>query len=375
MSNILFFSGGDYRGFSRALVSGLVLSNEVTFARSTTGTYFDNSGVLQTAAIDVARFHYLQDGSGLSGFLVEEARTNNALYNRDFTNAAWTASNITPLKDATGIDNASNSASTLTASAGNGTIEQTITIASAEFTTSFFVKRKTGVGTIEITDDGGSNYTDITGSINSSTFTKVEITRTQANPTIGFRIVTSGDEIEVDFAQLEEGDASSTPIATTTVAANRAADIATVDLTTSPWFSSTAGTVFVDCVPLGIKASQHLFSADDGTTDNTIVMRHGSGTITDVLPEVIDATVSQQTATAGTAANGTRYTAVNAWEEDNFGFSFDGGTASTDNSGTIPTGLTTLRIGASVSGNYFNGIITSFNYYAYRQTDAAIESM
>ena len=136
-------------------------------------------------------------------------------YNRDLTNAAWSATNITPVKDATGIDGKANSASTLTADANNGTIFRALTLSSLERTAQYWVRRKTGSGTIEITDDGGSTYTDITSSINSSTYTQLTITTTQANPSIGFRLGTSGDEIETDFVTIEDGAEATYPSETT----------------------------------------------------------------------------------------------------------------------------------------------------------------
>jgi hypothetical protein len=51
-------------------------------------------------------------------------------------------------------------------------------------------------------------------------------TQTLANPTVGFRIVTSGDQIAVDFVQNENGAFGTSPIPTTTTAATRAADVA-----------------------------------------------------------------------------------------------------------------------------------------------------
>ncbi len=49
-----------------------------TLARSSTGTYFDSSGVLKTAGVDVARFDYGDvSAAALLGLLVEPQRTNH----------------------------------------------------------------------------------------------------------------------------------------------------------------------------------------------------------------------------------------------------------------------------------------------------------
>lgn len=63
----------------------------VTFARSTTGTYVDRYGVVQTAAIDEPRFER-------NGLLMEGASTNLAFRSDDFNDAYWskTQASITP---------------------------------------------------------------------------------------------------------------------------------------------------------------------------------------------------------------------------------------------------------------------------------------
>lgn len=198
-------------------------SGTATFTRSTIKTFDDrNDGLVKTAAIDVAAFEQ-------NGFLAEGSSTNEALHSRDFTNAVHVKTNITAAKDAIGADGVANAASTLTATAANGTVFQTITKASAENTYSIDVRRKTGSGVIEISDDGGTGFTDITASINSTTYTRFQITTTQANPSIGFRIVTSGDEIEVDYEGLEALPFATSRIEVTTTPVTRAEDNLIID--------------------------------------------------------------------------------------------------------------------------------------------------
>lgn len=200
-----------------------------TFARadaSTCATYFDRDGILRTAAANLLRPEWVDlDGDGVRetmGFRLEGARTNVALWNRDLTNAAWTKTNITPVKDQTGIDGVSNSASKITATAGNGTCLQAVVLASSLRRQSAFVKRITGSGVVEMTTDNGTTWTAVTV---TAAWTRVTIpAQTLANPTLGFRIVTSGDAVAVDYAQNETGAFESTPIATTTAAVTRATD-------------------------------------------------------------------------------------------------------------------------------------------------------
>jgi hypothetical protein len=96
------------------------------------------------------------------GILVEEARTNIALYARDCSNAAWTKTNVTAAYTATGVGNVANTASTLTASATNGTCQQYLTSTSAARLFSAFVKRRTGTGSIFMTQGATTGSTLIT---------------------------------------------------------------------------------------------------------------------------------------------------------------------------------------------------------------------
>jgi hypothetical protein len=191
------------------------------------------------------------------------AATNNLLHSRDLSNAAWsTKTNITAAKTATGLDGIANTATTLTATAADAIILQSITLASAARCASAYVKRRTGTGTISFTQDGGSTWTDITSQINSSTWSRVQITATLANPSVGFKISTSGDAIDTDCTQNEAGSAATSSIITTTATVTRNADSLTYQ-TASNW-SDTVGTAFIEAQPVAWVAGGAIGSATNG---------------------------------------------------------------------------------------------------------------
>lgn len=74
------------------------LDPRVTFSRSSSGTYYDAAGVLQSAATNVARFDHNPSTGESLGLLVEEARTNIFTYSAQFNDAIWakTGVQITP---------------------------------------------------------------------------------------------------------------------------------------------------------------------------------------------------------------------------------------------------------------------------------------
>lgn len=157
------------------------------------------------------------------GILIEEARANDALWSRDLTNAAWTAVNVTAAKNAIGADGGANAATTLTATASNGTILQSITLASTADTSSVYLECVTCTGAIQITENNGSTWTTCAGLVTTA-FTRCSVTATLANPIIGLRIVNSGDIVIADFFQMEPGSFATSPIPTTTVTVTRALD-------------------------------------------------------------------------------------------------------------------------------------------------------
>ena len=178
--------------------------------------------ITTSAAYYGPRFDYTSAAVALGLINEPIAATNIALQNRDLTNAAWTKTNITAAKTQTGIDGVANSASLITASAANGAVLQTVTLASSQRFQSAYVKRVTGSGVVNMTTDGGATWSAITV---TGSYTRVSIpAQTVTNPSFGFQIVTNGDAIAVDFVQNEAGSKWSSPIAVGASAVTRAAE-------------------------------------------------------------------------------------------------------------------------------------------------------
>ncbi len=133
-----------------------------SFARASTATRINASGLLESVGSDVLRFDYDPVTLAARGILLEGSGTNVALWNRDLTNAAWTPTNITAAKDQVGVDGAANAASRIAATAGNGTILQAITLASATRYQSAYVKRLAGSGAVNMTMGNGETWTAVT---------------------------------------------------------------------------------------------------------------------------------------------------------------------------------------------------------------------
>jgi len=162
--------------------------------------FLDDGAPIVTA--NTANASLYVDAKGPFGYRSQLSETNSALHNRDCTDAVWVKTTMTPALDETGIDDVANSASSLLATGANATCLQGFTIVSTEQVTSFWLKRLVGSGTVNITLDNGVTWTAVTL---TSRFKRFFVTATLANPTIGIRIVTSGDKIAFDYSQLEAG--------------------------------------------------------------------------------------------------------------------------------------------------------------------------
>ncbi len=173
-----------------------------------------------------------------NGLLIEESRANRILWCRDATQSNWTKTNVTAAKTATGIDGVANAASSLTASAANGTCIQTITLASGSRTASVYLKRITGTGNVQVSLDGS---TWSTVDLSSTEWRRIVLSGTVTNPVVGIRLATNGDAVAMDYAQVEDGGTVTTPILTTTASATRAVDSAS--MAQLAWLAQGKGTI------------------------------------------------------------------------------------------------------------------------------------
>jgi hypothetical protein len=250
------------------------LDPRITFSRASSATYVDADGLIKSATAGQARFDHSPTTGESLGLLVEEARTNLLLHNRTLTDAAWVTSNVTAAKDQVGVDGVASSASKITASGANGTILQTITSASAARATSAYVKRITGTGAIEMTQDNGTTWTAITV---TNAWTRVAIpSATVTNPVVGFRIVVNNDAIAVDYVQCESGTFIGSAIETTSATVTRSADVAQITgANFSSWYNQDASTIYSEARFVGATiAGQYgsVWSFANGTGFNNFLL-------------------------------------------------------------------------------------------------------
>ena len=115
-------SGAGYAGTGGGLPAGATLNLNfmtpgtlnplLTFTRASTGTYFDSTGTMQTAAINAPRWDYDPVSSQLRGVLLEDQSTNVA-FPSVVDNVVWIASNGALTLNATVAPDGTNAATLL----------------------------------------------------------------------------------------------------------------------------------------------------------------------------------------------------------------------------------------------------------------------
>lgn len=290
-----------------------------------------NNGLLGIFAANVPRITDL-------GLLSELPATNLALRSRDFANAAWTAVNITVAQTSNGADGTANGAARLTAGAANGTLLQVVTGSAVARVVSFYIKRITGSGAVGICQDGVT-FTDISAQLNSTGFTLVSLAATQLNPSFGIRLSTSGDAVDVDFAQLETGPIATSPIVTAGATATRNADVCT--MTVQPAVSYGALYAQIRTVNDHATVEAFLELSNVAGTDNVTLRRSSAAS----LQGRIKITGVATNANDGVVSDNAVSKVMISWSPGSIRDLSNGGTVSSGAPGTLTAGPNVLFLG------------------------------
>jgi len=345
-----------------------------TFTRATTAWTKLSSGLWTSVASGTARSFYtgLNTAVGAyAGFLAEGQRTNSCLQARDLS-TTWTATTATLVKDQVGIDGVTNSASSLLSTAGNGQATQAIVLASAAKTFSVFIKRITGTGTVQISLDNFVTNTDVTASINSTTYTLVQMTQTLANPTVGIRLVTSGDKVAVDMAQLEDSASiASSPTPTTTVAVTRNLDVLTYPSSGNAIVGQ--GSIYCEIVVPFNGAAQAFvpMSLSDGTANNSCdTGNNGAG-----ARFIVRSTGTQADIAVGVITANTAYKQASTWNTNYAQTCKDGALATADTTVTVPAAFTLINVGdRGFASTPLYGAIKNLRIWQRQLPDAQLQA-
>jgi len=390
----------------------------ISFTRATSGTFFNSSGVLTTAGSGVARFdHRLEGGIWKNkGLLIEEQRTNLVQRSEEFNDSYWTKNNISVTTNATTAPDGTTTAerflettSVNVAHIVSRDISENLT--STPYTFSLFLKsngRTKGVlqltRTVSPFDSATTQFDLATEQVfalqnNAAVNLGSSITKlndgwyrltvsgyTGHSSSNQIRLVIYSDSNEFNYtgdsnkgyfiwgAQLEAGAFPTSYIATTSASVTRNADVASMTSTNfSSWYNATEGIVFWQGDLIGLKGSStRLYSISDNTSNEYMQGNasnsSGNGFTFAVFDGgVLQAVLNTPNPLASPSINTTYKHAV-AYKVNDFSASRDGGTVSTDVSGTLPT-VNRLYLGLDEVGTgtgVLNGHIAKFYYWNTR---------
>lgn len=354
-------------------MTNIPLQTVFSNTRNGTAAFVQADGTIATqTALNTRTNHFID---GVPGALFEPSRTTRVIHRRDLTNAAWVKTNMTTARTSIGADGGTNSATRITATAGNATALQTITHGSTARSMTAYIKRVTGTGTVQMTMDNGTTWTAVTA---TTAYTRVTIpTQTLANPVVGFRIVTSGDAIDVDFIQLEDGAFPTSVIdGAAGTAITRLADRASVALS-DIGFDAGGGSIFVEgrayYTPSG-GGFPRIFQIDDGTSNNRINLSINENGQNIGLSIVRNG--SAESSLVASYTSGDYFKVGIRYAGDNCGFSFDGSSVAADTSVTLPSGLTTLNWQTNQAGTNNDAAvhISKFTSFSQEFADATLNA-
>lgn len=371
------------------------------FTRASTATFVGSNGLIQSAAINAARFDHDPVALACKGLLIEESRTNLLQRSDDFNNAYWTKTNSSILSDFTTSPSGSVDADKIvedtSAGAHGVSVNPTITSGIA-YTLSFYAKKgerswiratvtSSGISTWFDLDSGviGTVGSGVTASIQSvgGGWYRCVATMTSASTSGNINIRSQTADGQTTFtgdgtsglflygAQLEAGSFPTSYIPTTTAPLTRSADVCSITGSAfSGFYNQAEGALLVNAFTPA-SGDRTVVATDDNTANEMIRLRTES---TNPFFKVTDGGSELVAIDAGTVVANTAFKLAGAYKLNDFASSINGGVAVTDASGTIPT-VDRMRIGAGQSGNTMCGCVASLRYYKKRLSDAKLQTL
>jgi len=391
-----------------------------TFTRGSAATFVGSNGLIQSAAVNAARFDHDPVTLACKGLLIEESRTNVALYSGALVlNIGWTFIQSLPATSGAGPDGNTAYRVTETATLDNhlfgntggvGGAGATSVVSGTVYTGSIFLKKVTGsVDWAQLSFSsagfGAAQYANFNignGTIgNSSGLASGTVPRIEAFPNGWYRcsisaaavattsstsnIVTlftnnlnagarapvytgsTSNSVLATMAQFEVGSFPTSYIPTVASSVIRSADVCSITGSAfTGFYNQSEGTVSMSASTARSGNSVVLYAITDGTISNQILALPGSSSFSvNVLGS------SQANLDTGVFTNNAVSLVASAFKLNDFASSRNGGTVSTDNAGTLPT-VSQLGIGSRISAVQLNGHIQYLRYFKKRLANAKL---
>jgi hypothetical protein len=365
-------NGGKADALYNFVPSPVQALDRFTVTRASTKLRIGSNGLYGSVANNVPAFEFNTDGS-YRGLLVEPGATNLALQSQDFTQGVWAKTVSASVTGNTGIaPDGTLTADTFTAGADGSQIQYSfVASAGVTYTASFFIRRITGTGVVNIRSVNNVN-TPVTI---TSSWARYSVTATSIGTDIriGMSLGTNGDAVEIWQAQLETGSVATSPIVTTAGTASRVADV--VSLTgASSLIGQSAGSLYVEVESPNYTSSinrrvlQLLTDANNRISINAQGSQNRLYQFAVVNGGSIEASILQSTG----ASNISKI--AGAYAVNDFTLYINGSQIGTDVSGTIPT-TSIIQIGHLSGSEQFIGWIRSIALFPTRLANATLASL
>ena len=391
------------------------------FTRASTATFIGSNGLIQSAAINAARFDHDPVTLACKGLLIEESRTNLCLQSNAFSTSPWgninTVCAIT--QNETGVDGIANSAWTFTDDSvlnSEGRFITATLTSGVACSYSIFVKKTTGTpstypaiwlarsgtfggcvinttagtatpitafgaGTIisttaSVVDFG--NFWRVTSFVTPTATGSWEISISPSGNGTGTGVIDGTTTGSAVFwgAQVETGSFPTSYIPTTTASLARSADVCNITAGAfSGFWNQSEGTLLSQTQKASTNANAFIISASDGSFNNETDLRYNS--VSQVAALINVSNISQLSGLQANITSGAAVKSSIAYKLNDCAYVANGASPILDTSALIPT-LDRLTIGnVAVAGNnfYLNGHITSFRYFRKRLSNAKLQTL
>ena len=394
-------------------------SSVTAYTATTTQPITNYIPVLMTAAAGVPRFDHNPTTDESLGLLIEEARTNLAIYSEDLSNAAWSFGNATLSSNTTISPGGTQTADQLVTSAATAATfaRENVTLSAGSATLSVYLKSG-GVQFAQFLWASVFNGTDyanfdlVNGTVTAGTYTAATITSvgngwyrctitSTVTASVGNFIYIAAvpasnsgrltsytgngwNSLYIWGVQLEQAAFATSYIPTVASTVTRNADTASMTGTNfSSWYNFAEGAFYYE-------ASKY---RSGNNYSNLLIVRNTATSLQERNPDV-----ALGTGTSGNAgvfrvdyrtnnvvqANlgditsfsaNTFYKGATAYRVNDFASAVNGGSLTTAASGQVSSTVNTLEIGSRLSSDFLNGTIKKIAYYPLRVTNAQLQAL
>jgi hypothetical protein len=386
--------------FQNMTTSGF--DSRITFTRASSGTFFNGSGILQTASTNVPRLDHSPTTLQSLGLLIEEQRTN-LLLQSGWAGAVAGSPGTAPTSWVLGTVSGSPTSALVSSIYGTTDSAQAVLFSGVTgdrlwyqqvinvtngttYVVTIFCETVTGTpGNVLAVIAGTATRSIISDQgINPSSKTRASITFTATGT--GTVIIRTGigaasglidnATAQLSRPQVEAGAFPTSYIPTVASTVTRNADVASMTGTNfSSWYNATEGTVFTEYqVTAGI--NQRAFAVSDGTLNNVmnILVTNASGNGSSFAVTTAGSLVASVPSNLATQSE-TLYKVAGAYKVNDVNGARNGTVGTTDTSAAIPV-VDRANIGSGGAASQFlNGYIQRIAYYPVRLSNDQLQAL